>query len=465
MINKYSIFIFGMSLVISSCGDDEPNLAPPEERVAAAIANLQSELVAPPNGWKVEYQPTSQAGTFFILLDFDPDGSVNIQSDVPANDGEFRDQTITYRIDNSLGLELIFETFGVFHFLFELDQTNFGAEFEFLFQEKEGDNLIFRSKTDIFDVTILTFEPAGANDDDFLGVTIAKNLELFSEIGVNDGSTRQQLILKDRNISIFWTIDLEQRNLNVEFAGIGETIDEIITNQIILLNHNTSYTLEKDDMILEEPFSFVLSGFNNQITKITLGEVTLMGPSLCSFGPDNNPISTSVNSNLGNLAIQNTILSSSGLGFTENVYTVNSFFIFDSEGNSLADDATGEGIIIESFPDVAGFAFLYGVELNDPTIPTYSLGLIMDGGNLYFREYKPTTTEINRVKIELLDKYFYRTEPEGSPIPDGTEEALEAITDLMFQGGEIYAYDFPLEGFEIFNIFNPCSDIDFLLVR
>jgi len=465
MIRISSFFIVILSLLMISCGDDEPDLDSPEERVAAAIQGLQDELVAPPNGWKVAYKPTEESGTFFILLNFDSDGTVRIQSDVPDNDGEYRDQTITYRIDNSLGLELIFETYAVFQFLFEIDDTTFGAEYEFLFINKVGESLVFRSKSDIFDITTLVFEPASANDDNLFGIEIAQNLEVFSDIGLEDAATRQQLILSDRNISIFWAIDLEKRNLNIEFAGIGVSPDEIITNQIIFIDHSTSYSFEGDVLILEEPISFVLNGFRNDISEVTIGQLESTGPSLCVNGVDNNPIFTGQSPGLGNITIQNTVISSSGFGFTSDVYTVNSFFIFDDEGNSLADDDDNTGIIIENFPEVVGFAFLYGVELNDPTIPIYSLGFIMDGGNLYFREFTPSSTDLNRISVDLLDKYFYRTEPEGSPVPEGTEEALKAVTDSMFQGGEFYAYDFPLDGFEIFRLFNPCNGLDFLLVK
>ncbi len=464
MIKKFFPIVV-LSLLMTSCGDDEPNLAPPEERVAAAIQELQDELIAPPNGWKLAYKPTNESGTFFILLDFDPDGTVNIKSDVPDDDGEYRNQTITYRVDNSLGLELIFETYSVFQFLFEIDDTTFGAEYEFLFVSKLEESLVFRSKTDVFDITTLIFEPASANDDNLFGIEIAQNLELFSRIGLDNAATRQQLILSDRNISIFWALDIEKRTLHAEFAGIGESPDEIVTNQIISIEHSTSYSLEGDVLVLEEPFSFVLNGFRNDIAEVTIGQLEAAGPSLCSTEPDNNPIFSDQSRGLGNIIIQNTVVSSSGLGFTADVYTINSQFIFDEEGNSLADADNNTGLIIESFPDVGGFAFLYGVELNDPTIPIYSLGLIMNNGDLYFREFIPSVTEINKVSINLLDKYFYRTVPEGSPVPDGTEEALRMITDLMFVGSEIYAYDFPANGLEIFRLFNPCNEFQFLLVK
>ena len=104
--------------------------------------------MSPSNGWKLEYKPTNQSGVFFMLLEFDED-EVRIQSDVAENSGEFFDHTIPWRVDNALGLELIYETYGVFHYLFELDAASFGAEFEWAFIEKAGDNLVFRSISDL----------------------------------------------------------------------------------------------------------------------------------------------------------------------------------------------------------------------------------------------------------------------------------------------------------------------------
>ena len=464
MIKKLICWLLIAGIAVS-CGDDEPDLAPPEERIAAAIAELRSELTAPPNGWKMAYKPTEESGTFFLLMKFEENGDVNIQSDVPANDGEFRNQTTTYRIDNSLGVELIFDTYGVLHYLFELENSTFGAEFEFVYVGKEGENLIFRSKSDFIDATEVTFEPAASNDDDLFGVQIAQSLDAFSEIGLQGEDTRQQIILEDRNISLVWAIDLEQRSLNVEFAGVGSSKEELLSNPIVLLNQSTSYSLEDDMMVFNEPIEFNLNGFRNEISKLTLGDFESTGPSLCSTGPNNTPNFSGSTPGIGTTSIQNTVLSSSGIGFTNDVYTVNSFFIFDGEGNSQADDEENTGLIIEAFPDVLGFAFLYGVELNDPNIPIFSLGVILDEGVLVFREFTATTTDVNRVEVELLDEYFYRGEEEGDPMPAGFEEALRDVTDQMFVGGEFYAYDFPIEGFEIFRLFNPCNEWEWLLVK
>jgi hypothetical protein len=117
-------------LFFTSCNNDVADISSVEERKAAATAELIDALTAPANGWRLNYRPNSFAGTFLVILDFNKDGTVRLQSDLTADDGVYLDQTITYRIDHDLATELIFETYGVFHYLFELNRNNFGGEFE-----------------------------------------------------------------------------------------------------------------------------------------------------------------------------------------------------------------------------------------------------------------------------------------------------------------------------------------------
>ena len=125
---KKWIYIFGIVIVIlTSCKDDEVAMfeKTADERVAEAIATLKQDLVAPANGWRLRYRPEAESGSFYVLLDFNEDNTVHIKSDLGSNDGQFFEQTVTYRIDNSLGLELIIETYSFFSFLFEQDDATF----------------------------------------------------------------------------------------------------------------------------------------------------------------------------------------------------------------------------------------------------------------------------------------------------------------------------------------------------
>lgn len=461
MVTRYLAVIF-ICLALVACRDDEADLPPFEERVKEAVEGLRTELTAPANGWRLEYQPTPASGTFLILMKFLPNGDVNIKSDVPDNNGEFFDQKITYRIDNALSLELILETYGVFHHLFELEQSTFGGEFEFEYKRKDGNNLIFESLSDFSFPTQLVFIPAGPNDENEFARSVAQGMVNFKVsnpqiFGVINPT--QQIILNDRNISVFWTIDLDARNLTVEYAGIGVTRDEIIANNRVNINRFSTFTFANGSIVLEDPVTFSIAGNQINLQQVPLNNLTFTGPDLCvSNGNNVEPSFEGQSASLGSITLVNSWLSNRGIDFTPNVYSVNPLFIFNSDGESLLQD----GSIGQLLPDVDGFLFLYGVDLAPPNdnLPTYSVGFIMKNGDFYLREYQPTSTEINLVKITLLDQYFYSATP-----PPGTEQALQDITNEIFSGGEIFAFDEPVDGFKLFRLFNPCNKYEFFLVQ
>ncbi|MEM9675256.1 MAG: DUF4302 domain-containing protein, partial [Bacteroidota bacterium] len=160
--------IFGVVLLVGvllACREDEPIFSKSaDERAQEAITDLNSRLVAPSEGWLLRYRPENESGTYNVLLNFQEDGEVNIQTDFGVNDGEFYDQTITYRVDNSLGLELILENYSFFSFLFEQEDATFLAEYEFDYVNETPDgDLVFRSKTDPSSPTNLVFQLASAD--------------------------------------------------------------------------------------------------------------------------------------------------------------------------------------------------------------------------------------------------------------------------------------------------------------
>lgn len=456
------LFIFLAGLFVLGCREEEPDLPSFESRVTEAVEGLRSELTAPADGWRLEYQPTPSSGTFLILLKFSPNGDVNIKSDVPDNNGEFFDQTITYRIDNALSLELIFETFAVFHHLFELEQASFGAEFEFAYKGKEGNNLRFESISDFNFPTQIIFEPAGPTDESEFARNVSENMVKFKKPNPQIFGTinyTQQVIISDKNVSMFWTIDLDQRNLIVEYAGIGVTRDEVIANNRVNINHFTKFTYGNGGIILEDPVSFSIGGTSTTVELLPLSNYSETGPDLCvATGNDVEPLFSGQNSTLGSVSVINSLLSNRGADFVPSVYSVNAFFMFNEAGESLLDN----GIIGQLLPDVSAFLFLYGVDLAPPNenLPKYSMGFITEDGEFYLREYAPTNTSVNLVPITLLDQYYYSATP-----PAGTEQALKDITDEIFSGGEIFAFDEPVDGFKLFRLYNPCNRYEFFLVQ
>src|SRR5690606_22872283 len=134
-------------------------------RASEAIAQLRQELIGPENGWLVRYRPEQSSGMYYVLLNFRDDGKVIIQSDLGAENGRYFKDTVTYRVDSSLGLELVIDSYSFFSYLFEADQATFGAEYEFNYVNKTPDNqLVFQSKTDLNNPRdIIVFSPASSD--------------------------------------------------------------------------------------------------------------------------------------------------------------------------------------------------------------------------------------------------------------------------------------------------------------
>ncbi len=458
----YIIILFTGIMIAFSCNkEEEPNLPSYEERVETVISELKGELTIPENGWRLEYKPTPESGTYLVLLQFNEDGTVHIQSDLSSNDGEFYDQTITYRIDNALSTELILESYAFFHFLFEQDQATFGAEFEFVFVEKQGENLVFESKSDAGAKSSLVFQPASSSDKNAFARELSENLDKFQGIGpsvMNVFAPVQQLYIENRDVSIFWSMDPIKRNISVDLAGVGSTVDEIFENEIgIFIFHETGYFLTNDKLVLNSALTFQLNGQSYEIKEIELTEFSMTGPSFCAIDPESTPRYDGQIPSLGPVYLQSSLFSSAGMGFQSNsVYTVNVFFVADSAGNSLSE----EGIIADNYPDASGFAFLYGAELTNPDLPIYSTGIITDTG-LALRSFDSTETVGNKVDINLGNEYYISDST--ATIEDTLK--LNEFTDELYYGNEIYAFEYPIEGLVVYWLYNPCNKYEFLLVQ
>jgi hypothetical protein len=455
-------------LFLVSCRDGEDNDLPSvEERVTAAISELRTNLVAPEFGWKLEYQPTDESGIFFVLLDFDDVGTVSIKSDVADNAGEFYDHTISWRIDNAMGLELIFETYGVFHYLFEQDAATFGAEFEFVYQGKQGENLVFRSASDVTSIpSVLFFEPAASGDAALFARDIAEGLNAFATLSpqaLQAPVPKQQIILESSNISILWSLDPAKRIVTSIMAGTGTDFYQPSFNGV-LLDHSSGYKLQDGKLILLEPLQFTLGFSGFTVDEITFTDFSNTGAGFCSSSPGGSPVFEGEISGNEPISMQPSLFDPEGtefVPFPDYPYSVNSVFIFDESGASLSDPGN---ILAEKFPEAVAFLFYYGYVPGADSLPSYAAGFVLDHGDgtndFYLREFMPVTTVGNRITIQLTDNYFYT----GTPAP-GEQASLEEITDLIFEGGSLYASDFPVEGLTVFNLFNPCNRHEIFLVK
>ncbi len=463
------VLIIGLSMALVSCGnDDSSNLPPVDERVASAIDELRDELTDPINGWVLQYSPTDESGIFYMLLDFDENGTVRIQSDVPGDSGAYYDHTIAYRIDYALHLELIFETYGAFHYLFEQDQASFGAEFEFLYKGKDGDNLNFESKSDIGTPSVITLVPNQQPSSDPFSRDIATNMEAYLgtnpiiNFGTGSPKIRQQLYFENSNVSLFWAIDINKRFLEIDVAGVGASIEEIESNDSkVYIGTKTGFGYLDGAMILQQPIEFTVGSEQFSITQIQLQDLSLTGNVFCDLNPVNTAVYTGSVPGKGPVQLLKSLYTSEGERFqprTTIPYSINVLFIFDGEVNSLLE----EGSIGEKFPNATAFVWSYGY--SSETYTPYSLGFVLeneDGSQkTYLREFEPTTTVGNMVHIQLTDNYIFSE----TPGPED-EQYLMEITDEIFEGGDLYAFYLTIQGFDIIRLYNPCNNYEILLIE
>lgn len=467
-IRNHFIGLWLLPLLLYSCnGGGSEDLPPVEQRVSEAVTGLRQSLESPVNGWKVEYQPTDESGVFLILLKFDDNGNVSVKSDLAANDGEFFDQTLAWDINNRLGLQLVFQTYGVFHYLFEQDGATFGAEFEFIYQNETGGNLVFTSASDLSgSPTTVVFQPAAAGDENLLSRDIATNLNLFetnSPKALQSPQPKQQIILKNSNVSVLWSLDPAKRIVQTLLAGVGTDLEDP-GFKAVTLNHTSGYKLQGGQLVLLTPLQFALNGQQYSISAINFSDFTNTGPEFCSSGTDNGPEYQGTISGIGPVSMVGSLYDPEGTNFqpvADYPYSVNIPFLFDETGASLSD---GTNIIAEKFPDAVAFFMFYGYTSTTDSLPANAVGFAVSnnqGGNdLILREFNPTQTVGNRIHIMFTDKFYHS----GTPGPDD-DANLAAITDKLFEGGNVYASDYPVEGLTVFNLFNPCNEYEIFLVQ
>lgn len=457
MIKQYFSYLFfcAIALFVMSCGDEETlNIDSADERKKAASDSIITELIAPQFGWKLNYQPSPQSGAFLILMKFDNAGNLNIKSDIAVGNDNFFNTDITYRIDNGIGTELIFENYSVFHFL----QEQIGGEFEFLYLQKTNSNLVFQSKTDGANPTILTFEPAGEFDENLLSGEITNNLRkaTIQDPRLVGSNTYFQLYLEDKDISVFMTIDLDGRALKVLNAGVGQTMSEILSNnQTVDIGHDTNYSTLGESIIFETGASFSLNGQSILISEFQIANAQESLESYCS-GQDVTKIT--FEGSIGNESIIfSSSLFSASTTFTpnpENPYGGNTFNLIDELDEDVEDQITA------AFPDFVVMQFYFDYSLQNGSINAFGFVTQNESGdtNFYLRELSEPIREGNKLSFTPGDGIF------GSQPTATQQQILFELTDLLFSGGEIFVLEFAgIEDF--YELYNPCSQYKLFLLK
>ncbi|MGK7395763.1 MAG: DUF4302 domain-containing protein [Candidatus Cyclobacteriaceae bacterium M3_2C_046] len=275
---KY-LFLLFLLINLVACEEDEKLIfdEPAEERASQAVQQLAQDLVQPQNGWYLQYRPNEESGLFSVILDFNQDGKVNIKTDVFANDGEFYDQTIPYRVDNSLGLELIFETYSFFSFLFELEQASFGGEFEFEYVNKTPDGaLVFVSKTDAGVPTRIVMTPAPPNAEVLLGRQLSNNLNtLNSNLELFNPSLK--LTFKNKDLAFFLKMNDFTRTMDITYVARKSDLSDGQE-----LNFSSGFLIQGDTIALEQALTGSFGGLDYNLSLIELEELSEAKTEFCS---------------------------------------------------------------------------------------------------------------------------------------------------------------------------------------
>lgn len=438
-----------LTIAFASCKDDDDVAIfekTADERVAEAVANLKQDLVAPANGWRIKYRPGAGSGSFYVLMDFNEDNTVNIKSDVGYNDGEFFDETVTYRIDNSLGLELIIESYSFFSFLVEEGQAAFQAEYEFNFVNKTPDEaLVFNSKTDLGVPTILLFEPASPTDINLLGPTVSTNISTMA--GDFDKFTASlNLTYEDRDLVLYFALNDFTRTLSITAAS--RKINRQITQD---LNFNSPYTFKGDSLVLDQSFNAnVLS--NN----ITIKSINFTAFSESSLEICDEPITlhsyAGTTSGNDKVILSTGLLDASGRNFAQS----SDFFVAPNE--NIFNN--GFRVINQIEQDISGaIAMQLYYNYNDGSgTPFNAIGFLIQNPDatttFALREFTPTLTDNHIVFNFAPDISVF-----GNQNTPANTENVNIYLEALTQGDNTYVFEY---ADNLYEFYNPCTGWSFV---
>lgn len=449
----YTIAIIFLGL--TSCRDNDVNIfdKTADERVDEAIASLKADLVAPADGWRVRYQPESESGSFYVLMKFEEDGTVTIKSDIVANDGEFFTQANTYRIDSSLGLELIIESYSFFSFLYEQNEATFLAEYEFNYSDKTSDGeLVFTSKTDPSNPTTLVFEEADDDDTDLLtkSKVISQNLTTLAS-DIDRFSSSLKLTYDNRDLILYISMDDFRRTLNITTAS--KKTNTSVTEDI---GFSSGYLIKGDSIVFDSKLSGNFVGVSTSIKAIKLKDLEDAELDACG-SPIATHAYTGVTSNNDNVVLETSLVDANGSKFADVSYFYYAplEYIFDN-GQSMSED------ILAHIPTAAGLQLYYDIDLDDDI--QYAIGFVLvnaDGSVTYaLRAFTPQLDN-NRITFNFAPDITLF----GNTTPDATTDQINYLNtylDELTMGNSTYVYEYSED---IFEFFNPCSGWSFVFLN
>lgn len=448
---KKIFYALAVLIALVSCEDDNVNLfeKTADERAAEAIASLKQELVAPANGWIVRYTPQEGSGSYYVLLDFQENDKVVIKTDLGAEDGRYFEDTISYRVDNSLGLELILENYSFFAFLFEQDQATFGAEYEFNYVNKTPDNaLVFQSKTDLSTPDIILFEEASADDVNLLGVNLARNLNTLSS-DLDKFTSSLKLTYTNKDLALYLSLDELRRTITVTSASLKSN-----TNSTQNVGFTTPYIIQGDSIVFEVPLQTTILGNAVTIRSLKLDAIGQSTLSVCAT-----PITIhnfSGKTSAGELiTLETSLVDVSGKNFAQesDFYFSPLIYIFDN-GTSMSEQIQ---------LDVAGaleMHMYYGYEIGGGEL-LYGIGFVIQNldGTITFalREFTPVL-EDNRLTFNFADTITLF----GDQTPDANIDNVNIYLNALTEGDNTHVFQLNQD---LYEFYNPCTGWSFVFIN
>lgn len=449
---KKLTYIFWILIIgFSSCKDDDNAVfeKTADERVSEAIASLKDDLTSPPSGWKLKYRPESESGSFYVFMKFNEDNTVNIRSDLGVNDGEFFDQTITYRIDNSLGLELIMENYSFFSFLFEQDGATFGAEFEFNYVNKTPDDaLVFSSKTDLANPTILLFEEATSSEAvELLGTAVSQNLNTMAA-DLDNLTPSIKLTYVNKDLSFFISLNTFRRTINFTMAA-RKTNTQVTQN----VNFSSPYIIKGDSVVFDTPLTGTYLGNNIKIKGMKLNALSDIEFNVC---PEPIPAHSysGVTSANDAITLETSLLDINGAGFA----TLSDFYVAPL-GNIINNGTSAAADIAADITGAQAMQLYYNYDLGGT--PFYGIGFYIsnaDGTTTFaLWEFTPVLTG-NKITFNFAPEISVF----GNTETDANLDNVSIYLDALTEGDNTYVFEY---SDNLYEFFNPCTGWSFVFVN
>jgi hypothetical protein len=340
------------------------------------------------------------------------------------------------------------ESYCFFSFLFEQDDASFLAEYEFNFVNKTPDNaLVFNSKTDPGEKTILLFEEALPDDTGLLATELSTNLNTIADDFKKFSSTLR-LTYQNRDVALYVVMDNLRRIFTITSASRKNNI--LIRQDV---DFSSPYILKGDSLVLDEKFSATILNNNISIKSIKFNALNESTIAICPE-PTTVHAYDGVTSANDLIALETSLLDATGADFA----TASDFY-FTSISNILDN---GESAAQQIAEDIEGATFMllyYDYDRGDGT-RLNALGFYIQNpnGTITFaaREFTPTLVG-NKITFDFADDITILGEPDT---PANTDN-IDIYLDLMTEGDNTFVFTVD-DG--VYEFFNPCTGWTFAFI-